>query len=226
MTRGLLTSRQSEVLELIRTCVSTQGCPPTRAEIARRLGFRSANAAEDHLRALARKGFIELLPGSSRGIRLVDAAGGLPVVGRVAAGEPILAEQNIEDYCPVDPGVFHPRADYLLRVRGDSMKGAGILNDDLLAVHRTPQADNGCIVVARIADEVTVKWFRRVGAVVHLLPDNPDHAPLRIDLRVQSLVIEGQAAGVLRRAAGSGRHPALRNAGRSASRGASPCSSR
>jgi repressor LexA len=202
MIRGMLTTRQSEVLELIRTCISSQGCPPTRAEIARRLGFRSANAAEDHLRALARKGVIELVPGSSRGIRLVDAAVGLPVVGRVAAGEPILAEQNIEEYCPVDPAVFHPRADYLLRVHGDSMKGAGILDADLLAVHRTPHAVNGHIVVARIADEVTVKRFRRHGAIVQLLPDNPDHAPLRIDLREQPLVIEGRAAGVLRRETG------------------------
>jgi len=203
MVRGMLTTRQFEVLELIRSCISSQGRPPTRAEIARRLGFRSANAAEDHLRALARKGVIELVPGSSRGIRLVDAAvGGLPVVGRVAAGEPILAEQNIEEYCPVDPAVFHPRADYLLRVRGDSMKGAGILDGDLLAVHRTPHAVNGNIVVARIADEVTVKRFRRQGAIVQLLPDNPDHAPLRIDLREQPLVIEGRAAGVLRRETG------------------------
>jgi repressor LexA len=202
MIRGLLTTRQSEVLELIRTCISSQGCPPTRAEIARRLGFRSANAAEDHLRALARKGVIELVPGSSRGIRLVDAAAGLPVVGRVAAGAPILAEQNIEEYCQVDPAVFHPRADYLLRVRGDSMKGAGILDGDLLAVHRTPHATNGCIVVARITDEVTVKRFHRRGAIVQLLPDNPEHAPIRINLREQSLVIEGQAAGVLRRETG------------------------
>jgi len=202
MNRGTLTARQSEVLELIRACIAIQGCPPTRAEIARRLGFRSANAAEDHLRALARKGVIELVPGSSRGIRLVDAVERLPVVGRVAAGAPILAEQNIEEYCPVDPAVFHPRADYLLRVRGDSMKGAGILDGDLLAVHRTPQAVNGRIVVARITDEVTVKRFQRRGAIVHLLPDNPDHAPLRIDLREQPLVIEGQAAGVLRRETG------------------------
>jgi repressor LexA len=202
MIRGMLTTRQSEVLELIRTCISSQGCPPTRAEIARRLGFRSANAAEDHLRALARKGVIELVPGSSRGIRLVDAVIGLPVVGRVAAGEPILAEQNIEEYCQVDPAVFHPRADYLLRVRGDSMKGAGILDGDLLAVHRTPHAVNGNIVVARIVDEVTVKRFMRHGAIVQLLPDNTDHAPLRIDLREQPLVIEGQAAGVLRRETG------------------------
>jgi repressor LexA len=202
MIKDTLTSRQSEVLELIRTCIASQGRPPTRAEIARRLGFRSANAAEDHLRALARKGVIELAPGSSRGIRLVDAVDGLPVVGLVAAGAPILAEQNIEEYCSVDPAVFHPCADYLLRVRGDSMKGAGILDGDLLAVHRTPQAVNGRIVVARIADEVTVKRFQRRGAIVHLLPDNPDHAPLRIDLREQPLVIEGQVAGVLRRETG------------------------
>jgi repressor LexA len=199
MIRDTLTSRQSEVLELIRTCIASQGRPPTRVEIARRLGFRSANAAEDHLRALARKGVIELVPGSSRGIRLVDAVDGLPVVGRVAAGAPILAEQNIEEYCQVDPTVFHPRADYLLRVRGDSMKGAGILDGDLLAVHRTPHAVNGRIVVARIADEVTVKRFQRRGAIVQLLPDNPDHASIQIDLRDQTLVIEGQAAGVLRR---------------------------
>jgi repressor LexA len=198
MIRDMLTTRQSEVLEMIRACISSQGRPPTRAEIARRLGFRSANAAEDHLRALARKGVIELLPGSSRGIRLVDAVVGLPVVGRVAAGEPLLAEQNIEEYCPVDPVVFHPRADYLLRVHGDSMKGVGILDGDLLAVHRTPHAVDGCIIVARIADEVTVKRFHRRGAIVHLLPENPDFAPLRIDLREQSLVVEGQAAGVLR----------------------------
>lgn len=202
MIRDTLTSRQSEVLELIRTCIASQGRPPTRAEIAHRLGFRSANAAEDHLRALARKGVIELAPGSSRGIRLVDAVNGLPVVGRVAAGAPILAEQNIEEYCSVDPAVFHPRADYLLRVRGDSMKGAGILDGDLLAVHRTPRAVNGRIVVARIADEVTVKRFQRRGTIVYLLPDNPDYAPLRIDLREQSLVIEGQAAGILRKGTG------------------------
>ena len=202
MNRGMLTTRQSEVLELIRSSIVSQGCPPTRAEIARRLGFRSANAAEDHLRALARKGVIELVPGSSRGIRLIDAASGLPVVGRVAAGEPILAEQNIEEYCPVDPSVFHPRADYLLRVHGDSMKGAGILDGDLLAVHRTPEAMNGCIVVARIADEVTVKRFQRRGSIVHLLPANAEHVPMRIDLREQSLVIEGLAAGVLRRQTG------------------------
>lgn len=202
MPRDMLTSRQSEVLELIRTCISSQGCPPTRAEIARRLGFRSANAAEDHLRALARKGVIELLPGSSRGIRLVDAMAGLPVVGRILAGEPILAEQNIEEYCPVDPAVFHPRANYLLRVRGDSMKDAGILDGDLLAVHSTPHAVNGHIVVARIADDVTVRRFQRRGAIVHLLPENPDHIPIRIDLREQPLVIEGQAAGVLRREMG------------------------
>jgi repressor LexA len=199
MARDTLTSRQSEILELIRSWVAARGCPPTRAEIAERLGFRSANAAEDHLRALARKGVIKLVPGSSRGIRLVGGVSGLPVVGRVAAGEPLLAEQNIEDYCPVDPTVFHPRADYLLRVRGDSMKDAGILDGDLLAVHRTPDAVNGQIVVARIGDEVTVKRFRRRGVLVQLLPENPDYRPIRIDLREQTLAIEGLAAGVLRR---------------------------
>ncbi len=199
MIRDTLTPRQSEILELIRTCIVEQGFPPTRAEIARRLGFRSANAAEDHLRALERKGIVQLVPGSSRGIRLLDAIGGLPVVGRVAAGAPLLGEQNIEDYCPVDPAVFHPRADFLLRVRGDSMKGAGILDGDLLAVQGTPQAANGQIVVARIGDEVTVKRFRRRGAIIHLLPENPDYRPIRIDLREQSLVIEGLAVGILRR---------------------------
>jgi repressor LexA len=202
MPRDTLTSRQAQILELIRGSIAANGCPPTRAEIAQRLGFRSANAAEDHLRALARKGVIELVPGASRGIRLVGAVVGLPVVGRVAAGEPLLAEQNIEEYCPVDSAVFHPRADYLLRVRGDSMTGAGILDGDLLAVHRSPDAVNGRIVVARIGDEVTVKRFRQRGAVVQLFSENPDYQPIRVDLREQSLVIEGLAAGVLRREEG------------------------
>ena len=199
MIRGMLTTRQSEVLELIRTCISSQGCPPTRAEIARRLGFRSANAAEDHLRALERKGVIELVPGTSRGIRLVEDEAGLPVIGRVAAGEPILAEQHIEDYCKLDPATFQPRADYLLRVSGDSMRDIGINDGDLLAVHRTRHAENGQIVVARIDEEVTVKRFRRRGSIVRLLPENPDYEPIRIDLKDQPLVIEGLAVGVLRK---------------------------
>jgi len=199
MPQDTLTARQAEILELIRAYVMEEGCPPTRAEIADSLGFRSPNAAEDHLRALQRKGYIELVPGASRGIRLLTADFGLPVVGRVAAGDPVLAEQNIEDYCQVEPETFHPAADYLLRVHGDSMRDIGILDGDLLAVHRTPHAENGQIVVARVDDEVTVKRFRQRGSVVRLLPENPDHMPIRVDLREQQLVIEGLAVGVLRK---------------------------
>jgi repressor LexA len=199
MPKDTLTARQAEILELIRSHIAEEGCPPTRAEIARILGFRSPNAAEDHLRALERKGVIELVTGSSRGIRLLEEDYGLPVVGRVAAGEPILAEQHIEDYCQLEPDTFHPRADYLLRVRGDSMQDAGILNGDLLAVHRTKQVENGQIVVARLEDEVTVKRFRQRGAIVRLLPENPDFEPIRIDLREQPLVIEGLGVGVIRK---------------------------
>jgi repressor LexA len=199
MPKDTLTARQAEILELIRSHIAEQGCPPTRAEIAHTLGFRSPNAAEDHLRALERKGVIELVTGSSRGIRLLEEEFGLPVVGRVAAGEPILAEQHIEDYCQLEADTFRPRADYLLRVHGDSMQDAGILDGDLLAVHRTVQAENGQIVVARIDDEVTVKRFRQRGAIVRLLPENPAYEPIRIDLRDQSLVIEGLAVGVLRK---------------------------
>ena len=202
MGRNTLTNRQSEILELIRGYIMEEGCPPTRAEIAATLGFRSPNAAEDHLRALERKGVIELVPGASRGIRLVDEDYGLPVVGRVAAGEPVLAEQNIEDYCQVDADTFHPRADFLLRVSGDSMKDIGIHDGDLLAVHRTPQAENGQIVVARIEDEVTVKRYRRRGAIVRLLPENPDYKPIRVDLREQPLAIEGLGVGILRKEIG------------------------
>ena len=199
MPRDTLTARQSEILDLIRGHIADEGCPPTRAEIAGTLGFRSPNAAEEHLRALQRKGYIEILAGSSRGIRLLDEDFGLPVVGRVAAGEPILAEQNIEDHQPLEPDLFHPRADYLLRVHGDSMKDAGILDNDLLAVHSTPAAENGQIVVARIDEEVTVKRFRRRGSIVRLLPENPAYEPIRIDLKDQPLVIEGLAVGVLRK---------------------------
>jgi repressor LexA len=199
MTQDTLTARQAEILELIRSYIAEEGCPPTRAEIAETLGFRSPNAAEDHLRALERKGVIELVPGSSRGIRLLEEDYGLPVVGRVAAGDPILAEQNIEDYCQVDADTFHPAADYLLRVRGDSMRDVGILNGDLLAVHRTARVESGQIVVARLEDEVTVKRFRQRGAIVRLMPENPDYEPIRVDLREQELVIEGLAVGILRK---------------------------
>lgn len=199
MTMDTLTSRQAEILELIRSYVAEEGCPPTRAEIAETLGFRSPNAAEDHLRALERKGMIELVPGASRGIRLLDEEYGLPVVGRVAAGEPVLAEEHIEDYCQLEPDTFRPRADYLLRVTGDSMRDIGIHDGDLLAVHRTRRVENGQIVVARLDDEVTVKRFRQRGSIVRLLPENPDYEPIRVDLREQDLVIEGLGVGILRK---------------------------
>jgi repressor LexA len=196
-----LTPRQSEILTLIRTLTACAGFPPTRTEITRAMGFRSPNAAEQHLRALARKGAIALLPGASRGIRVLDergGEGGLPVVGRVAAGSPILAEQNIEARYALDPRLFRPQADYLLKVQGMSMREAGILDGDLLAVHRTPEASTGQVVVARIEDEVTVKRFRRQGHTVWLLPENPEFPPLAVDLHRQSLVIEGIGVGILR----------------------------
>jgi repressor LexA len=195
MTR--LTERQAQILQLIRELVETTGIPPTRAEIARTLGFRSVNAAEDHLRALERKGAIEILPGTSRGIRLKDSPG-IPVIGRVAAGSPVLAEQHIEGRYHLDRTLFRPPADYLLRVRGMSMRDAGILDGDLLAVHRTSEARNGQIVVARLHDEVTVKRFRRRGYEVLLLPENPDFQPIRLDLRHAPLAIEGRGVGLIR----------------------------
>ena len=198
-----LTPRQAEILDLIRRHLADTGFPPTRAEIARRLGFRSANAAEEHLRALARKGAIELLPGTSRGIRLVggEAATGLPVIGRVAAGSPILAAEHVEDRYAIDPRLFRPAADYLLRVRGLSMRDAGILDGDLLAVHAAPEAESGQIVVARLGDEVTVKRLRRDRRSPHrvvLRAENPDFAPIEIDLRRDPLVIEGIGVGLVR----------------------------
>ncbi len=204
-----LTPRQNEILELIRSFQQETGFPPTRAEIARTLGFRSVNAAEEHLRALARKGAIELLQGTSRGIRLLGAAAavaeGLPVVGRVAAGSPILAAEHVEEHYRIDPGLFHPRATYLLRVQGMSMCEAGILDGDLLAVHQTREANLGEIVVARLEDEVTVKRFwrsRRWPHRVRLLPENPDFAAIEVDLRSQPLVIEGRGVGLLRKGLG------------------------
>jgi repressor LexA len=199
-----LTPRQAEILDLIRRHLAETGFPPTRAEIARRLGFRSANAAEEHLRALARKGAIELLPGTSRGIRLVageNLATGLPVIGRVAAGSPILAAEHVEDRYAIDPRLFRPAADYLLRVRGLSMRDAGILDGDLLAVHATPEAQSGQIVVARLVDEVTVKRLRRDRRSPHrvvLHAENPEFAPIELDLRREQLVIEGIGVGLVR----------------------------
>ncbi len=191
-----LTPRQAEILALIREALEETGMPPTRAEIAQALGFRSVNAAESHLKALARKGAIELVPGSSRGIRLPER--GLPLVGQVAAGSPILAEEHIESHFQLDARLFSPRADYLLRVRGMSMRDAGILDGDLLAVHRTQEVRNGQIVVARIGDEVTVKRLLRENDQVTLLPENPDFQPIVIDLKRQALEIEGLGVGVIR----------------------------
>ena len=195
-----LTARQSQVLDLIRRHILDTGYPPTRADIATELGFKSPNAAEEHLKALARKGAIEMIPGTSRGIRLPEPVG-LPIVGRVAAGSPILAEEHIEDTCDLPGSFFRPRADYLLRVRGDSMINAGILNDDLLAVHKADDARDGEIVVARIDDEVTVKRLRRPrgrGRLV-LLAENDAYAPIEVDLERQSFAIEGISVGVIRR---------------------------
>ncbi|MDE0348704.1 MAG: transcriptional repressor LexA [Gammaproteobacteria bacterium] len=195
-----LTQRQTVVLDFIRSHIADQGYPPTRADIARELGFRSPNAAEEHLRALARKGAIEMTPGRSRGIRL-PAPPGLPIVGRVAAGHPILAVEHIEDTCEIPAELFRPAADFLLRVHGDSMTGAGILDGDLLAVHGTPEARNGQIVVARVDDEVTVKRFQRTSdrGRVLLLPENADYEPIEVDLREREFAIEGLSVGVLRR---------------------------
>ena len=192
-----LTPRQQEILELIQRRIDESGMPPTRAEIAKRLGFRSANAAEDHLRALARKGMIELLPGAARGIRLTDPPG-LPVVGRVAAGSPILAQEHIEGRYRLDSGLFHPKPHYLLRVRGMSMRDAGILDGDLLAVHRSPDVHNGQIVVARVGEEVTVKRYRQKGSEVWLLPENPDFQPIVLDASSPALMLEGVVVGVIR----------------------------
>lgn len=195
-----LTARQQQVLDLIRRHIDDTGYPPTRADIARELGFRSANAAEEHLKALARKGAIEIIPGASRGIRLPEERG-IPIVGRVAAGSPVLAEEHIEDYCELPADFFRPAADYFLRVTGDSMVGIGICDGDLLAVHSTKVANDGDVVVARLDDEVTVKRLRR-GRERHrlqLLPENPDYAPIEVDLRAQACVIEGLSVGVVRR---------------------------
>lgn len=200
-----LTPRQSEILAFIKRCLEDNGYPPTRAEIAQELGFKSPNAAEEHLKALARKGAIEMTPGASRGIRIpgfepaANEEEGLPVIGRVAAGAPILAQQNVEDSCKINPEFFRPKADYLLRVRGMSMKDIGILDGDLLAVHTTREVRNGQIVVARLDDEVTVKRFQRNGNKVLLIAENSEFAPIEVNLEEQDLVIEGLSVGVIRR---------------------------
>jgi repressor LexA len=203
-----LTKRQSEVLDVIQDCIETTGMPPTRVELAKILGFRSANAAEEHLKALARKGAIEIISGTSRGIRVLgeykkeheDVEEGLPLVGRVAAGEPILAKEHIEAHYSVDPSLFHPGADFLLRVHGESMKDIGIMDGDLLAVHKTRDIHNGQVVVARVEDDVTVKRFYREGSEVVLKAENSHFAPIKVDLQNQSFDIEGIAVGVIRTA--------------------------
>ena len=196
-----LTARQQEVFDLIRDRINQTGMPPTRAEIAQQLGFRTPNAAEEHLKALARKGVIEIVSGASRGIRLLleeEEDIGLPLIGRVAAGEPLLAQQHIEGHYQVDPSLFKPNADFLLRVCGMSMKDIGIMDGDLLAVHKTQDVRNGQVVVARIDDEVTVKRLKKQGNTVQLLPENSEFSPIVVDLRDHNFTIEGLAVGVIR----------------------------
>lgn len=213
-----LTARQQEILGLIRQHIANTGFPPTRAEIAAQLGFRSPNAAEEHLKALARKGVLELTSGASRGIRLKPAAGlaggqdpadaglpgmllaalSLPLVGRVAAGSPILSQEHIEQRYSLDPGLFPEKPDYLLKVRGMSMRDAGILEGDLLAVRQTTEARNGQIVVARVEGGVTVKRLRQLGRTIELLPENPDFQPIIVDARTSDFAIEGIGVGLVR----------------------------
>lgn len=202
-----LTTKQKQVLKFISEFIEKHKFPPTRAELSRHFGFRSPNAAEAHLRALEKKSVIGIERGSARGIVLLPLAAdelpasssmSLPLVGRVAAGSPILAQENIEDEYRVDPSLFFRKPHYLLRVEGMSMQDAGILHGDLLAVHRTPEARNGEIVVARVDDEVTVKRFRRRGFRVQLVPENMDFSPIDVDLRRQELTIEGLGVGVVR----------------------------
>lgn len=206
-----LTERQQQILDLIRQNIASTGFPPTRAEIARSLGFRSANAAEDHLRALARKGAIELTAGASRGIRLLTTESNsalstaaaattqmlLPIVGRVAAGSPILAAEHVEREIGVEPSLFTQTPDYLLRVKGSSMRDAGILDGDLLAVKKASEARNGQIVVARLGDEVTVKRLQRTGGIYQLLPENPDFEPITVAPH-DDFSLEGIAVGLIR----------------------------
>ncbi|HEX5803779.1 MAG TPA: transcriptional repressor LexA [Azospira sp.] len=192
-----LTPRQQEILDFIRNTLEVLGAPPTRAEISSAFGFASPNAAEEHLKALAKKGSIVLEPGAARGIRLVEQLG-LPLIGTVAAGSPILAVENVLGRYALDAHLFSPRADFLLRVRGLSMINAGIFDGDLLAVHRTPEARDGQIVVARLQEEVTVKRLRRHGPMVELVAENPDFEPIIVDTRKEEVAIEGIAVGLIR----------------------------
>ncbi|MFK3736476.1 transcriptional repressor LexA [Massilia sp. TN1-12] len=215
-----LTARQEQILNLIKEAIDNTGFPPTRAEIAQELGFRSANAAEEHLQALARKGAIEISPGTSRGIRLVGAAApaaaakvdvppmavpflpsslmSLPLVGRVAAGSPILAQEHVEATYSVDPAMFSAKPDFLLKVKGWSMRDAGICDGDYLAVKKVDSAKNGQIVVARIGEEVTVKRYRKTGSTIELLPENPDFSVITVDPQNDEFALEGLAVGLMR----------------------------
>jgi len=207
LTPSTLTPRQRQILKLIQDSIRQNGMPPTRAEIAEQLGFKSPNAAEEHLRALQRKGVIDLIPSASRGIQLKDSLReqlGLPLIGRVAAGRPILAEEHIEARYQIDPKIFQPKAHYLLKVRGMSMKDIGILDGDLVAVHRTPEVRNRQVVVARLDNDVTVKRYKQDGSTVWLLPENEDFDPIKVNMREQSLVIEGVVVGVLRQSKSKG----------------------
>jgi len=210
-----LTARQQQILDLIKDAIENTGFPPTRAEIATELGFRSANAAEEHLQALARKGAIVISAGTSRGIRLTESTSrsqgtqlalphpalmqlSLPLVGRVAAGSPILAQEHIQASYNVDPALFSAKPDYLLKVRGMSMRDAGILDGDLLAVKKTDSARNGQIVVARLGDDVTVKRYQKTGSTIQLLPENPDFEPIIVTSSQEDFALEGLAVGLLR----------------------------
>lgn len=199
-----LTKRQAEIVELIKDHIHEKGIPPTRAEIAKQLGFRSANAAEEHLKAIAKKGVIEIVPGASRGIRIpgLDATEdqGLPLIGQVAAGEPILAQEHVESHYKVDPTLFKPNADFLLRVNGMSMRQIGIMDGDLLAVHKARTAENGQVVVARVEEDVTVKRFERKGGTILLHPENDEFSTITVDLEHEHFEIEGIAVGVIRTA--------------------------
>ncbi|MFM9434130.1 repressor LexA [Janthinobacterium sp. CG_23.3] len=206
-----LTARQEQILNLIKDAIENTGFPPTRAEIANELGFKSANAAEEHLQALARKGAIEISPGTSRGIRLIGASVdapaarvpaslmmSLPLIGRVAAGSPMLAQEHVETHYQVDPAMFSARPDFLLKVRGESMRDAGIMDGDLLAVKKVDSAKNGQIVVARIGNDVTVKRYRKTGSLIELLPENPDFKIIKVDPEADEFAIEGLAVGLMR----------------------------
>ena len=196
-----LTPGQRKVINMVKDFIEEYGMPPTRMEIANELSFKSPNAAEEHLKALQKKGVIELIKGSSRGIRLKDSLReqiGLPLVGKVAAGHPILAHENIDDYLNIDPDIFNPSPHYLLRVEGMSMKNAGILDNDIVAVHRTSEIRSRQIVVARINDEVTVKRYTQNNSIVTLFPENNEFNPITVDLSEDEMVIEGVVVGVIR----------------------------